>query len=71
MEGEPNVSLYAEYVTSQNIRIRFDARSATNNNQCRERTRYADRNSNSAITEIESFCAIAHRVMSIKINGTF
>lgn len=71
MEGEPNVSLYAEYVTPQNIRIRFDARSATNNNQCRERTRYADRISNSAISEIESFCAIAHRVMSIKINGTF
>ena len=71
MEGEPNITVYAEYVTAQNIRIRFDARSVNNNNQCRERTRYADRINNSPITEIESFCAIAHRVMSIKINGTF
>ncbi len=69
--GEPNVSLYAEYVTSNSVRIRFDARSATNNNQCRERTRYANTIANSAITEIESFCSISHRVMSIKINGTF
>lgn len=71
MEGEPNISVYAEYVTPQNIRIRFDARSVNNNNQCRERTRYANKINNSAITEIESFCAISHRVMSIKINGTF
>jgi hypothetical protein len=71
MEGQPNVSLYAEYVTSQNIRIRFDARSLTNNNQCRERSRFANKISNSAITEIETFCGISHRVMSIKINGTF
>lgn len=69
--GEPNVSVYAEYVTSRNIRIRFDARSLTNNNQCRERSRYANTIANSNVTEIESFCSIAHRVMSIKINGTF
>jgi hypothetical protein len=70
-EGDPNVSLYAEYVTAQNVRIRFDVRSLTNGNQCRERTRYANKISNSAITEIESYCGTMHRVMSIKINGTF
>lgn len=70
-EGDPNVSLYAEYVTAQSVRIRFDVRSLTNGGQCRERTRYANKISNSAITEIESFCATMHRVMSIKINGTF
>jgi hypothetical protein len=70
-EGDPNVSLYAEYVTAQNVRIRFDVRSLTNGSQCRERTRYANKISNSAITEIESYCGTMHRVMSIKINGTF
>ena len=70
-EGDPNVSLYAEYVTAQSVRIRFDVRSLTNGSQCRERTRYANKISNSAITEIESFCSTMHRVMSIKINGTF
>jgi len=70
-EGDPNVSLYAEYVTAENVRIRFDVRSLTNGSQCRERTRYANKISNSAISEIESFCGTMHRVMSIKINGTF
>lgn len=71
MEGEPNVTAYLEYVTPQNIRIRFDARNATNNEQCRERTRYDGRITSGVITEIESYCAEAARVMSIKINGTF
>ena len=71
MEGEPNVTAYLEYVTPQNIRIRFDARNATNNNQCRERTRYDGRITSGIITEIESYCFDAARVVSIKINGTF
>lgn len=69
--GEPNVTAYLEYVTPQNIRIRFDARNATNNNQCRERTRYDGRITSGVITEIESYCFDAARVVSIKINGTF
>ena len=69
--GEPNVTAYLEYVTPQNIRIRFDARNATNNNQCRERTRYDGRLTSGVITEIESYCFDAARVVSIKINGTF
>lgn len=69
--GDPNVTAYLEYVTPQNIRIRFDARNATNNDQCRERTRYAGRLTSGVITEIESYCYEASRVVSIKINGTF
>ncbi|HLT63474.1 MAG TPA: hypothetical protein VKZ92_03040, partial [Pseudohongiella sp.] len=69
--GEPNVTAYLEYITPKNIRIRFDARNATNNDQCRERTRYADRINSGVITEIESYCYDAARVVSIKINGTF
>lgn len=69
--GEPNVTAYLEYVTTNNIRIRFDARNATNNNQCRERTRYDGRLTSGVITEIESYCFDAARVVSIKINGTF
>ncbi|MDO8907586.1 MAG: TonB-dependent receptor plug domain-containing protein [Pseudohongiella sp.] len=69
--GEPNVTAYLEYITPQNIRIRFDARNATNNNQCRERTRYDGRLTSGVITEIESYCFDAARVVSIKINGTF
>lgn len=69
--GDPNVTAYLEYVTPQNIRIRFDARNATNNDQCRERSRYDGRLTSGVITEIESYCYEASRVMSIKINGTF
>jgi len=69
--GEPNVTAYLEYITPQNIRIRFDARNATNNDQCRERSRYNGRINSGVITEIESYCFDAARVVSIKINGTF
>jgi len=69
--GEPNVSAYLEFVTANSIRVRFDARNATNNQQCRERTRYDGRINTGVVREIESFCFQAARVMSIKINGTF
>jgi outer membrane receptor for ferrienterochelin and colicins len=69
--GDPNVSAFLEYVTPGNIRIRFDARNATNNIQCRERTRFDGRISGGVISEIENYCTDAARVVSIKINGTF
>lgn len=69
--GDPNVTAFLEYVTPGNIRVRFDARSATNNIQCRERTRFDGRISDGRISEIENYCAEAARVVSIKINGTF
>lgn len=69
--GDPNVTAFLEFVTSNDIRIRFDARSATNNDQCRIRERYDSRIDVGAITEIENYCTAASRVVSIKINGTF
>ena len=71
MYGDPNVTAFLEYVTPNDIRIRFDARSATNNDQCRIRERYDGRIDTGAITEIEDYCTVASRVVSIKINGTF
>lgn len=70
-QGEPNVTAYLEFITSNNIRVRFDARNATNNEQCRERTRYDGRISSGLVREIESFCSEMARVVSVKINGTF
>ena len=69
--GDPNVTAFLEFVTASNIRIRFDARNATNNDQCRIRTRYDGRISTGSIREIENYCFEAARVVSIKINGTF
>ena len=71
MYGDPNVTAFLEFVTQNDIRIRFDARSATNNEQCRIRERYNGRIDTAAITEIENYCTNAARVVSIKINGTF
>ena len=69
--GDPNVTAFLEYVTPSNTRVRFDAPNATNNIQCRDRTRFDGRISTGAISEIEYYCAEAARVVSIKINGTF
>ena len=71
MYGDPNVTAFLEFVTRNDIRIRFDARNATNNDQCRIRERYNGRIDTAAITEIEDYCTDAARVVSIKINGTF
>lgn len=69
--GDPNVTAFLEFVTRNNVRVRFDARNATNNEQCRIRTRYDGRISTGAVREIENYCFDAARVVSIKINGTF
>jgi outer membrane receptor for ferrienterochelin and colicins len=69
--GEPNVTAFLEFVTNNNVRVRFDARNATNNEQCRIRTRYEGRISSGVVREIEDFCFTAARVVSVKINGTF
>jgi outer membrane receptor for ferrienterochelin and colicins len=69
--GDPNVTAFLEFVTRNNVRVRFDARNATNNEQCRIRTRYDGRISDGAVREIEDLCFDAARVVSIKINGTF
>lgn len=69
--GDPNVTAFLEFVTPNNVRIRFDARNATNNDQCRVRTRYDGTISSGVIREIEDYCYQAARVVSIKINGTF
>ena len=69
--GDPNVTAFMEFVTRNNVRVRFDARNATNNEQCRIRTRYDGRISNGSVREVEDYCFDAARVVSIKINGTF
>lgn len=69
--GDPNITAFMEFVTANNIRVRFDARSATNNEQCRIRSRYDGRISTGSVREIENYCTVASRVVSIKINGTF
>jgi len=69
--GDPNVTAFLEFVTPNNVRIRFDARNATNNDQCRVRTRYDAKISSGVIRELEDYCYQAARVVSIKINGTF
>jgi outer membrane receptor for ferrienterochelin and colicins len=69
--GDPNVTAYVEFVTPQNIRVRFDARNATSNKQCRIRTRYEGRISDGLVNEIEDYCFRMARVVSVKINGTF
>lgn len=69
--GDPNVTAFLEFITPNNVRIRFDARNATNNDQCRIRTRYDGKITSGVIREIEDYCYQAARVVSIKINGTF
>jgi hypothetical protein len=69
--GEPNVSLFAEYITDGGTSWRFDARDLTNNEQCRERIRFVGRLSNNVLEEIENRCSVRGLVMSLKITGTF
>jgi len=69
--GEPYVNAFVEFVAFDNITFRFDARDATSNAQCRERTRYVGRLSAGIIEEIEDQCGTRGRVVSLKINGTF
>lgn len=69
--GDPNVSAFVEFVAFNDITFRFDARNATNNNQCRERQRYVGAITSGIIEEIEDQCGTGGRVLSLKINGTF
>lgn len=69
--GEPNTNAFVQFVDSRGITYRFDARNATSNLQCRERSRYIGRISSGILEEIEDQCATSGRVISMKINGTF
>ncbi len=69
--GEPMVNVFMEFVAFNDITFRFDARDATSNDQCRERTRYVGRLSAGILEEIEDQCSSRGRVVSLKINGNF
>ena len=69
--GEPNVSIFAELIAFGGTSFRFDIRDATNNEQCRERTRFVGRLSAGIIEEIEDRCSSRGTVMSLKINTSF
>tara|TARA_B100001250_G_scaffold162073_1_gene139182 strand:+ start:706 stop:2847 length:2142 start_codon:yes stop_codon:yes gene_type:complete len=69
--GEPNVSIFAEYITDGGTSFRFDAFDATSNEQCRERIRYVGRLSNNIIEEIENRCSTRGVMLSFKLTGTF
>ena len=69
--GQPNVALFAQYITDSGTSIRFDARDATSNEQCRERRRFVGRISAGILEEIEQNCNTRGIVMSLKVSGTF
>jgi outer membrane receptor for ferrienterochelin and colicins len=69
--GDPYVSAFAEFVRFNGITFRFDARNATNAENCRDRYRFVGRTSANILEEIEYQCGGSGRVVSLKINGTF
>lgn len=69
--GEPSVSVFAQYITDSGISIRFDARDATSNLQCRERRRFVGRISANILEEIEDRCWTRGTVMSLKVSSSF
>ncbi len=69
--GEPTVNLFAEYITDGGISFRFDARDATNNEQCRERRRFVGRISAGILEEIEDRCSTRGTVLSLKVSSSF
>jgi hypothetical protein len=69
--GEPNVGAFVEFIAFGGTTFRFDARDATSNLQCRERTRFVGRMSDGILEEIEDQCSSRGVVMSLKIGGTF
>ncbi len=69
--GEPNISVFLEFIAFGGTTFRFDARDTSNNLQCRERTRYLGRISTGIIEEIEDQCSSRGRVVSLKISGTY
>ncbi len=69
--GEPSVSVFAQYITDGGVSIRFDARDATSNLQCRERRRFVGRISANILEEIEDRCWTRGTVMSLKVSSSF
>ncbi len=69
--GEPNLSVFGEWISPRGTSWRFDARDLSNNQQCRERTRYIGRLSAGILEEIEDRCTVRGLVMSLKVTGTF
>ncbi|MBT6143687.1 TonB-dependent receptor [bacterium] len=69
--GEPNLSVFLEFIAFGGTTFRFDVRDLSNNLQCRERTRYLGRISAGIIEEIEDQCSSRGRVASLKISGTY
>jgi outer membrane receptor for ferrienterochelin and colicins len=69
--GDPMVTAFVEFVTLGGTTFRFDARNATDMQQCRDRQRYVGRISANVLEEIEYQCGGSGRVVSLKINGTF
>jgi len=71
LTGEPNVSVFAEWISPNGTSFRLDARDLTNNEQCRVRTRFIGRRAAGILEEIEDRCSTRGVVTSLKITGTF
>ena len=69
--GEPNVSVFGEWISPQGTSWRLDVRDLTNNEQCSERTRFIGRRSAGILEEIEERCGTRGVVTSLKVTGTF
>lgn len=69
--GEPNVSVFAEWISARGTSWRFDVRDLTNNEQCNERLRFIGRRSAGILEEIEERCSTRGVVTSLKVTGTF
>jgi len=71
LTGEPNLSVFAEWISPGGTSWRLDARDLSNNEQCRVRTRYIGRRAAGILEEIEDRCSTRGLVTSLKITGTF
>ncbi len=69
--GEPNISVFGEWISPRGTSWRFDVRDLTNNRQCSERTRFVGRRSAGILEEIEERCTTRGVVTSLKVTGTF
>lgn len=69
--GDPRYNLFAEYVDNRGLTYRLDIQNASNNVQCRRRTRYVGRIADDILEEIENQCSKSGLDVSLKIRGTF
>lgn len=69
--GEPILNAFVEVIAFGDITFRLEARNATEDLQCRERTRFVGRISADILKEIEKQCNTSGRVLSLKMSGTF